>query len=375
MMRPPLRVWVWTAATLALVVIAALLWRGSDAAATVSTTAPPAGVPEGTPAGAVSAVWTAPTTAPDGAPRATVAGGRVVVAGEHGVRALDVGTGAEAWRYTRANAHLCDRTVVDGLVIAVFRTEDRCDEAVALSTRTGVRTWTRNMWFRPDVVLSSTAGIVLAAAPTGIVALDPVGDNTRWRQAAPEGCRLEDAAVGSAGVVVLQRCGGSGGLQLRLFDGYDGSPRWTRDVPEGTTLAGVDRTVAVAGDDGVRLLAGVDGAPLGAVLPAPGPVLVRGVGDTLLVLAGGTLSVVDQATGALRWQTAATGLPSGPAEGTPLPGTPVPVPEADAVVLRELATGAEVARSTAAGTDPGGLVTAVGPVLVTQLPDRVVALR
>ena len=42
--RPPLRVWIWTAATVALVVVAALLWRGSDAAATESTTAAPAGV-------------------------------------------------------------------------------------------------------------------------------------------------------------------------------------------------------------------------------------------------------------------------------------------------------------------------------------------
>jgi hypothetical protein len=50
--RPPLRVWVWIAASVALVVVATLLWRGSDAAATESTTAAPAGVPVGAPAGA-----------------------------------------------------------------------------------------------------------------------------------------------------------------------------------------------------------------------------------------------------------------------------------------------------------------------------------
>src|SRR3954454_1207897 len=99
MMRPPLRVWVWTAAALALLVVAALLWRGSDAAATDSTTAAPADVPSGTPAGAVSAAWTAPTTASGDRTRATVDDGRVVVGDGHGVRTLDVVTGEEAWRY------------------------------------------------------------------------------------------------------------------------------------------------------------------------------------------------------------------------------------------------------------------------------------
>ncbi|TFV54931.1 hypothetical protein E4P41_18095 [Geodermatophilus sp. DF01-2] len=374
-MRPPLRVWVWTAAALALVVVAALLWRGSDAAATESTTAEPAAVPEGTPAGSVSAVWTAPTTPTDGAPRSTVDGGRVVVAGEHGVRALAVGTGDEGWRYTRANAQLCDWTVVGGLVIAVFRTEDRCDEAVALSVDTGVRAWTRNLDLRPDMVLSSTDGIVLVASPTGVVTLDPVGDNIRWRQAPGDGCSIEDADVGGAGVAVLQRCTAS--LQVRLFDGYDGTPLWTRDVTDGTTLAGVEQAVVLGGDAGVQLLAGADGAPLGPpVAPATEDVRVTGVGTTALVLADGTLAAVDQGTGAVRWRTAAVGLPFGPVERALAPeGTSIPVPESDAVVLRDLATGEELSRSATTGLRAGGLLAVAGPVVVNQLPDRVVAYR
>src|SRR5688500_13395629 len=101
MSRPPLRVWVWTAATVALVVIAALLWRGSDAAATESTTAAPADVPSGTPAGAVSEAWSA---GGGPLPEDVVEGGRVVVGSAHGVHALDVVTGDEAWHYTRSNA-------------------------------------------------------------------------------------------------------------------------------------------------------------------------------------------------------------------------------------------------------------------------------
>jgi outer membrane protein assembly factor BamB len=373
--RPPLRVWAWTAAVLALVVVWALLWRGSDAAATESTTAAPADVPTGTPAGAVSAAWSAPTTPTGVAVRATVDGGRVVVGDEHGVRALGVDSGEEAWRYTRANARLCDWTVVGGRVVAVFGTEDRCDEAVALAVDTGVRAWTRNLDLRPDAVLSSTEGIVLATSPTGVLTLDPVGDSIRWRAAPDEGCTFADGDVGDAGVAVLQTCGGS--VQLRLLDGYDGTPLWTRDVAGGTTLAGVEQVVVVAGDDGVQLLAGADGAPLGPpVAEAAGEVLATGVGTSALVWADGTLTAVDQGTGAVSWRSPATGLPAGTADRALLAaGTSVPVPEGDAVVLRDLATGDELQRVGTSGLDAGGLVTVAGPVVVHQLPDRVTAHR
>ncbi|SET59968.1 PQQ-binding-like beta-propeller repeat protein [Geodermatophilus poikilotrophus] len=375
MVRPPLRVWAWTAAVLALVVVSILLWRGSDAAATVSTTAAPAGVPSGTPPGAVSAAWSAPTTPTGGAVRATADGGRVVVGDGHGVRALGVDSGEEAWRYTRANARLCDWTVVGGRVVAVFGTEDRCDEAVALAVDTGVRAWTRNLDLRPDAVLSSTEGIVLATSPTGVLTLDPVGDSIRWRAAPDEGCTFADGDVGGAGVAVLQTCGGS--VQVRLLDGYDGTPLWSRDVTGGTTLAGVEQAVVVAGDDGVQLLAGVDGAPLGPpVAEAADEVLATGVGTSALVWAYGTLTVVDQGTGVVSWRTPATGVPAGEADRALLPaGTSIPVPEGDAVVLRDLATGDELQRVATPELDAGGLVTVAGPVVVHQLPDRVTAHR
>jgi hypothetical protein len=372
---PILRVGVWTAATVALVVLAALLWRGSDAAATRSTTAEPAGVPTGTPAAAVSTAWSASTTSADGTADASVHGGRVVVADAHGVQAVDVRTGETAWQYRRANARLCDWTLVGSVVVTVSGTEDRCDEAVALSADTGVRAWTRNVSYRGDVTLSSTAGIVLAASPTGVVTLDPVGDNTRWRQPAGEGCRIVGADVGEAGVVVLQRCAGTAALQLRLFDGYEGSARWTRDVPEGTTLAGVDRTVVVTGDDGVQLLGATDGVPVGSPLPGTSA-QVTGIGDTALVLAAGRLSAVDQVAGEVRWQVPATGLPSAAtARKVPAPAEVVPVPEAGTVALRELGSGAEQGRVTGADLPDGALVTVVGPVVVAQWHDRVVAAR
>src|SRR3954470_7584141 len=180
--RPPLRVWVWTAATAALVVLAALLWRGSDAAATQSTTSASADVPAGTPADAVSEAW---SVTGDPVPESVVEADRVIVGSRHGVRAVDVGTGAETWHYTRSNAVMCGMTATDGVVVAVFRTANRCDEAVALDAGTGVRQWTRNVRLRADATLDSTDRIVLATSPTGVVTIDPTGDNIRWRYSPP----------------------------------------------------------------------------------------------------------------------------------------------------------------------------------------------
>ena len=182
LVRPPLRVIVWAAATVALLVVATLLWRGSDAAATESTTAPPADVPTGTPAADVSAAWSADAALPAGT---VVQSGRVLVGSRHGVRALDPVTGEEVWHYTRSNARMCGLTVTNGVAVAVFATADRCDEAVGLNAGTGVRAWTRNILLRGDATLSSTDRIVLASSPTGIVTLDPTGDNIRWRSEAP----------------------------------------------------------------------------------------------------------------------------------------------------------------------------------------------
>src|SRR3954468_12624186 len=192
--------------------------RRSNAPATESTTAAPADVPSGAPAGAVSEAWSADG---DPLPGTVVQDGRVLVGSVHGVRALDPVTGEEAWHYTRANARMCGLTVTDGVAVAGFATADRCDEAVALDAGTGVRTWTRSVSLAGDAALDSTAGIVLARNPTGLLTLDPTGDSIRWRYAAPEGCRLIGADAGSTGVAVVQRCGAD--LRVRLLHGFAGT--------------------------------------------------------------------------------------------------------------------------------------------------------
>ncbi len=371
--RPPLRVWVWIAATLALVVVAALLWRGSDAAATESTTATPADVPTGTPAGAVSPIWSA-----DGGPlpALVVAEGQVVVGGEHGVRALDPLTGREAWHYTRSNARLCGVTATDGVAVAVFRTADRCDEAVALDAGTGVRVWTRNLGLRGDAVLSSTTSIVLATSPTGVLTFDPVGNNVRWRAGAPGGCTWLSAAAGSAGVAVLQRCGGAEAVQLRLYDGFEGSEHWTVDVPAAedadVALLGADALVGVRIGGEVQLFAR-DGGVLRATVPAaPGDAVEQTTAAGLvLVRTGGTLSATDPATGAPRWTAPGTGLPTPTGDD----GTELVVPTAGGFVLRDALTGAELGLWAASEVPPDGTATVVGPVVLLRLDDEVRAYR
>ncbi|SEO71826.1 PQQ-binding-like beta-propeller repeat protein [Trujillonella endophytica] len=380
--RPPLRVWVWLAAALALVVTAALLWRGSDAAATESTTAPAADVPEGAPAAAVSRIWTA-----DGGPvpALPVQDGRVLVGEEHGVRAFDAVTGEEAWHYTRSNARLCDLTAVDGRAVAVFATADRCDEAVALDAGTGVRQWTRNLSLRPDVTLTSSPGMVLATAPTGVVVVDPGSDTLRWRADASDGCRIDDGDVGGTAVVLLESCDGT--LRLRGLGRGDGEDSWSQDLvlPDPAVpvaLAGSDRLVAVVAGDALQLFRATDGSPLPAVgLPPAGPddpppAVVESAG-ALFVWTRGTTYALDQAAGRLLWSVPSAGLPAaGNEKALEVLGPPVLVPEDGAFVSRDARTGAEIGRSTVDDELPaGGSTATVGPVVVYRLADRVLAHR
>jgi outer membrane protein assembly factor BamB len=374
--RPPLRVIVWAAATVALFVVATLLWRGSDAAATESTTAAPAAVPTGTPAGSVTQSWSATGTPATGT---VVEGGRVLIGSRHGVRALDPVTGREVWHYTRSNARMCGLTATDGVAVAVFATADRCDEAVALRADTGVRAWTRSLFLRSDALLISTDRIVVATSPTGFVTLDPIGDNVRWRYSAPSGCRLLQTEAGSAGVAVLQSCGDAPIAQVRLFDGFSGAAHWTRDVPMSghPRLLGADALPTLLVDGEVQALSSADGTALAHLPIASGAdVQVGALGPLTLVRVGGQLTALDATSGAAVWGVPASGLPTTVGAAPSARGPqPVVVPEDGAFVRRDPATGAEQGRSAAPGAAAGGTVTQVGPVVVVRLPDRVLAFR
>jgi outer membrane protein assembly factor BamB len=374
--RPPWRVWVWTAVTVALVLTATVLWRGSDAAATSSRTASPGAAPSGTPAGEVSQAW----SVAGGLPATVVAGGRVLVGSAHGVRALDPVSGTEVWHYTRSNARVCGLVLVDDLAVAVYRTATRCNEVVALRAATGVRAWTRNLNLRPDATLVATDRIVLAVSPTGLLTLDPVGDNIRWRYRPPAGCLLLGAAAGRSGVALLQRCGRAA-VQLRLLDGFAGTTHWSRDVaaPAGTTprLVDADQLLGVQVGPELRLLSGTDGAPL-RTLPVPGSdqVAEQAAGSTALVRIGNRLTALEDTTGRTRWEAPAEGLPAppGPSAGTTAPPV-VAVPGPGGFTRRNLDTGAELGSSAVHGLPAGGTAWAVGGTIVYRLPDRVLAYR
>jgi hypothetical protein len=374
---PPLRVWVWTAATVALVVVATLLWRGSDAAATQSSTADPAGVPVGAPAARVSQLWSAES---DPMPDDVVEKGRIVLAGPHGVRALDPLTGEEAWHYTRSNARLCGVAVTNGVAVTVFRTENRCDEVTALDADTGVRHYTRNVNFRADVAIHATESILLAVSRSGLVTLDPVNDNIRWRYHPPERCRLLDAEAGSAGIALLQRCSGSPAVQLRILDGFSGKARWSRDLPDVTddevALLSADRLVGVRVDDEVQLLGGQEGEHLETV-PASPEARMSSAGVAELLLTDGTLSAFDPNSGKLLWDVPAVGLPAAPPSAKQLDdGGVLLVPEASGFVPRNALTGKAAGDPSAVDDVPeDGIVSGVGPVVVVQLSDRVLAYR
>lgn len=371
--RPPLRVWLWIAATLALVAVAALLWRNSDAAATDSTTSAPADVLRGTPAGAVEEAWSAEG---DRVPADVVEDGRVIVGWDHGVRALDAATGEEAWHYTRSNAQLCGLTVTDGVAVAVFRTAGRCDEAVGLEAGTGVRAWTRSLNLRGDAALGSTASIVLASSPTGVLTFEPRGNNVRWRAGAPEGCRWLDAVAGSAGVAVLQRCADADAVQLRLYDGFEGSEHWTVDVPvpagAEVSLLGADDLVGVRVPGEVRLFAPAGGGLRTSLPVAPGDAAGQtSAAGLMLVRTGSTLSAIDPASGGTRWTTPAAGLPAAaPAETAELV-----VPTAEGFVRLDPLTGAELGRLPAPDVPADGVAATVGPVVVLRLADEVRGYR
>jgi hypothetical protein len=220
---------------------------------------------------------------------------------------------------------------------------------------------------------------VVAVSPTGLVDIDPAGDNIRWRYHSPSGCGLRGAVAGSSGVALLQFCPGSDLQQVRLLDGLAGTPRWPHDVdlPAGAVarLAGADGPVTVQVDDRLRVLATKDGALRQSVaLPAggePAPPAETAQDGLLLVRAGGTLLAMDPTGGAVLWRQAATGLP-----GT-LPG-PTPgllVPADGGFVAVNAGTGAPERRLAVAGLPGGGRTTVVGSAVVYRLPGRVLAYR
>jgi hypothetical protein len=97
---------------------------------------------------------------------------------------------------------------------------------------------------------------------------------------------------------------------------------------------------------------------------------------TALVWDGARLFGFDGESGRPLWDGATIGLPA-PTETVKLAAgdSPLLVPSADGFEQRDLATGDVTATFEASDLPPGGSVTAVGPVLVYRLADRVLGYR
>ena len=389
MPRPSWPALTWLA-VLVIALVAGLILAGtSNAGSTdVRTAASPPAISSAPLAEQLETRWSAQSAAAD---QRSVASGTVITANEHGVRGLDPLSGEERWHYLRPNATMCDLTVLDDVVIAIFRTTGRCNEAVALEAGSGVRRWYRNVGFSDQLSLLGSGTAALAATPGGIAVLDAVGNSIRWRYNPPQGCELASIGIGINGVVVLESCT-TGTAWLAQFDLYSGDPQWRVAPPEDdVTVLGVDGVVSLLAGQQLRILSARNGSLLSTVDTAVESAEsleseesaesaatlfaeTSGRGGVPLVYLAERLYGVDPVSGTLLWSVAATGLPA-------LNDLGVVVPEGGEFVIRDASTGQELDRPIVAdqGTPPGGSqdgllrLELAGPALIAISADGLVA--
>ncbi len=384
--RPTRWVLLWVAATIIGTLVLALLWVRSDYATTSLRTAAadPSQPVEADPAARVVQAWQARTGPADADP---VESSTVVVGEQHGVRGLDPESGSERWHYLRSTASLCDWTAADGVVVAVFRTDAGCDEALALDAGTGRRQWYRSVSLASNATLSSTSQLTVASTATGVAVFGTTDNGLRWRYRPPADCRISDTRPGDVGVAVTVDCGTS--AQLLLLDGFTGKERWTGSLPAGPArLLTADGVVGVlsaepAGSlhifdrEGVQLVAlrepalaadsatGGDATGAGAAGPS-----AQLLGDQLVLFTGSTVLSVNVQGGGIQWVVPALTRPV-------MLGSGLLVYDGTDFVQHDLGTGAELRRITLDGPPPptGGRLDRIGASIVVSAPDRVAVYR
>lgn len=374
--RPTRWVLLWVAATVIGTVVLSLLWIGGDNANSSLRTAAaePSQPVESDPASRVAAVWDSGTGPAAAEP---VEDATVVVGEDHGVRGLDPEDGSERWHYLRSTARLCDWTAADGVVVAVFRTEAGCDEALALDAGTGRRQWYRSVNFSAEITLSSTNQLTVASTPTGIAVLGTTSNGLRWRYRPPADCRISDSLPGDVGVAVALDCPSS--AQLVLLDGFSGKERWTGDLPAGAArILTADGAVGVLALElsGALEIFDRDGAPLVSLreesiaIEDEAQPTAQLVGERLAVFTGSTLFAVNVQTDGIDWVVPAVTRPT-------LLGSGLLVFDGTDFVQHELATGAELRRIPVSGSapPPGGRLDRIGSAIVVSTPERVAVYR
>jgi outer membrane protein assembly factor BamB len=231
----------------ALAAVAVPVIRSSDAlttdirvAADNPTTPKPAPLPV-----TVRPLWTVSSTAPHG----PVEGPTAVATGADRVAGLDPATGRERWSYRRGNARLCDSTLRDGVVIALFAESHGCRDLIGLDAATGARRWTRTVEFTTEVVLSSGPSVAVTTGEDTMIAVDPGSGLNRWTYTAA-GCRLDPATAGRVAVATVAHCAGED--RLVIHDPYADRKPWVAPQPAGTAprVVGSDEEVSVLSRSG-----------------------------------------------------------------------------------------------------------------------------
>ena len=321
------RVLVGAAATVvavgALAAVAVPVVRSSDALTTdLRVAADNPTIPEPAPLPAtVRPVWTVSSTAP----HRPVEGPTAVATGVDRVAGLDPATGRERWSYRRGNARLCDSTLQDGVVLALFAKSHGCRDLIGLDAATGNRRWTRTVEFTTDAVLTSGPNVAVTTGGDKMIAVDTGSGLNRWTYTAA-GCRLDPPTAGRAAVATVAHCAGED--RLVVHDPYADRAPWVSTQPAGSEPR------VVAAEDEVAVLSRAGGAPtlvgyqpregednkqevtrIGSVrdarlaYPPGGPLAAVTDSQVVVLWTGQRLVAVDARARRVRWTAAATGPP------------------------------------------------------------------
>ena len=323
----------------------------------------------------VRPLWTVSSTAA----RSPVEGPTAVATGADRVAGLDPATGRERWAYRRGNARLCDTTLQDGVVLALFAKSHGCRDLIGLDAATGSRRWTRTVEFTTDAVLTSGPSVAVTTGGDKMIAVDTGSGLNRWTWSAGSGCRLDPPTAGRVAVATVAHCAGED--RLIVHDPYADRAPWVSPEP-----AGSEPRVVAAEDEVARAQQGGRHAGAGR-LPAaggrrttsrrrPGPARCATPGwrtrravrwppsptaRSVALWTGQRLVAVDTRARRVRWTAAATGPPV-VVEGQVLTA------DAAGFTARPVLTGTPATRVPAAGGLPataalsriGRLVVAAG---------------
>jgi outer membrane protein assembly factor BamB len=178
--------------------------------------------------------------------------------GEDALFALDAATGEERWSFATGGegGYTLDTApaVVDGVVYMTTIDSDRDESLFALNAETGEELWS----FEPEIpglfTPAVVAGVVYAAGPAGIHAVDAASGDLVWN--APVGDGFSALAVAEGAVVVHTR------RDLVAVDRATGEQLWHYDTGGSWSAPTVVDGVVYVGSNGVAVRLGLHAVDL-----------------------------------------------------------------------------------------------------------------